>query len=337
MKTLGQDGMVVEELQKKIVQEKKWLMWLLKIWDTNDRKPSWVTIKRKWPQQYQLILKEVGPWDTVDKKLETAHEVQNRMAEEKIITELQKSRALDPRRKYSLEEHILGLIKLMNYLKIDRLPTTTEIAKYAKELEIPHKTSYERQLVTKENWYPCIQGYLAAAPGEREKVLREMEIELAKQRDARWKRDGMFKEKHTQRSEYSRERCLDDLSDIYDHFGCIPKRTLIDQYAKSAGRACYGTLLRHLGPMGEWPKLLAEYRARREIEGYLATCDNLEIEPPKRLDSLFERIMRVATVGEKMVWEQITERLRKATRKQPADFYFELNGKEYEVLIRPKG
>lgn len=158
MRKLDANSVTLEmQRQNRTHREKKWIMWLLQVWRVNERKPTWLTVSRQWPKEYETILMEVGPWNIVEYKLEMAHKIQEQTAETKMLTELQKSRALGARCKYSLEDHILGLIKLMEHLQLDRLPTLQELADHATVLGIPHRTSYERQLVTKENWAGCIQ------------------------------------------------------------------------------------------------------------------------------------------------------------------------------------
>ena len=336
MRKLDANSVTLEmQRQSRTHREKKWIMWLLQVWRVNERKPTWLTVSRQWPKEYETILMEVGPWNIVEYKLEMAHKIQEQTAETKMLTELQKSRALGARCKYSLEDHILGLIKLMEHLQLDRLPTLQELANHATVLGIPHRTSYERQLVTKENWAGCIQKYQEAESYQRPEILRTMEIDLAKQRQARWERDGV-REKAVQFYGYDREQCLQDLAKVYQHFERIPTRKQIDQYAKENHLICYCTMLRHLGPMQSWSAQLADYLAQKGIEEYIETCANFQTNEPWRADSLLQRALKTATASETLIWENVAQKLEKVTKKQSAVFQLSLEGRNYEVEIRLK-
>lgn len=320
-----------EEIKTQTYKERRWLMWLLKIWDDNETRPSWIMVKRNWPEEYQSILNDVGPWEMVDRKLDKAKEIQEQHTAIKMISELQRSRALDVRRKHSLEDHICGLIKLMDFLQIERLPTITEISKYASRLSIPSSSSYESCFVSKENWMPCIQGYLAVPPDSRPTVLREMEIELAKKR-----------QKHlhlgvAKNAPFAQERCLEDLAKIYNYFGRIPTRREIDGHKKEGGWMHSATLRTHLGPLASWEEQLTEYLVQKEIETYLETYGNMKVEGAKSLDRLLEKINEAATVSERTEFDAIVQKIRQANKKKPAKFEFGLDGREFEVVIKPKG
>lgn len=67
------------------------------------------------------------------------------------------------------------------------------------------------------------------------------------------------------------------------------------------------------------------------------TYNELEVAKTTSLDSLLEGMRRAATPEEKLRLDDLLKKMRKTTRKKPLECAVELDGKEYEVLIRPKG
>lgn len=332
------NDMELQGEKKKNLREQKWLMWLLKIWQDNDRRPTWIMIKRNWPEEYQSILDDIGPWNLVEQKLDAARLIQNQAKEQKMVAVLRKNYAMDPRQLFSLEEHIQGLIKLMEYLEIERLPTYPEIKKYTKKLGIPPAHSYTRVFVSKENWQSCIQDYLASTPDNRSEVLEKIETKLLKQREEKWQRSGIHKTKHARHCEqYDRERCLQDLSVVCNHFGCIPASKVIADFVKGTDLVSFNTMVRYLGPRSGWDEIFAQYQCEKEIEAYLETAGNLKVAGAKSLNRLFERFDDVATVSEKIELDNALGQINRATKKTPAKFTVELAGREYEIAISPKG
>ena len=59
---------------ERIYREKKWLMWLLKVWDDNNKRPTWIMLKRNWPEEYRGIIAEFGSWDQAERKMQDTWE-----------------------------------------------------------------------------------------------------------------------------------------------------------------------------------------------------------------------------------------------------------------------
>lgn len=332
MKTVTEANATAEH--KRIFEEKKWLMWLLKVWDDNDRKPSRIMVKRNWPEEYKQVLTAVGPWELVERRLDDVYKTRQEIAQECALTEMQAVRSNYNNAK-SLEKHILGLIKLQEYLGTNRSPTYVEIAKYSKELGIPNDDSYLRTLVSKENWQPCIQGYLATTPDNRAEFLRNKALELYEQWKAkRYKANSNRLPRHY----FTDEQCLKVICEVYDHFGKIPSQKEIANYLKQKkGYPSLATLITHIGCISKWVPLIVNYRMDQEIDRYLANCGDLKITTgPKNLDSLLRKLEKVASVNDKLEIEAALKKIRGTTKKDPAQFEIEIAGQEYEVIVRKK-
>lgn len=325
-----------ETQYEKVLSEKKWLAWLIKIWDKEGKMPSWVTLKRAWPNEYQQILCEFGVWATVEGKLKKAYEI-HKKSERNI--NLYGWQQIDPNmanRHYSLEDYLLGTIKIQKYLGINRLPTYIEMKKYAKALSLPRATSYQNRFTNKNVWALCLDRYLAASPEERPQVLRELERDL----EARMVLKDGYK-KVGRKASYSGADCLEGLLRIQQYLQLrvdeLPSGSQIDQCATLLKTPRKQTMQKILGYKKDWVPLLIAYKEQKEIEEFLATYHELEVTKTVNLNSLYERILQEATTEEKLRLKNLTARMQKATRKQPVECQICLDGKEYEIIIRPKG
>lgn len=319
-----------EDLKERSSREYRWMVWLLKVWDDNEKKPSWLMVKRNWPEEYQSILRDVGPWDVVERKLDVVREIKEQNAEKKVMRELQVSHALQPsQRTYTPEQCILGLLRLMKHLQIDRLPTMSEIDRHSKELGVPRASTYTRTMVTKDNWAPCIRKYQAASPEERESVVHEIEVDLAKQRLEKWRNTPGRGEQKV----HSMDDCLETVRKIYEEFGCIPTRQEVCRYVQEHNLVRTKTLYSHLGNMDKWPEQLTEYLTRLEAEKFLQNYGSLRVQGTLSIDSLLEKAQKAASVTEEMEWAEVVGRIRKSSKKKPAVFEFEFEGHTYEAKV----
>lgn len=318
---------------ERIYRKKKWLMWLLKVWDDNNKKPNWVLVKRNWPDKYQEIIIEFGSWDQAQKKMEDTWKTREQIAQECELTEMQAIHASSANI-VTLEKHILGLIKLQEYLETDRLPTYKEIARYSAKLGIPNSDSYLRTLVSKKNWKPCIQGYLATTPDNRAEFLRNMGSELYKQ----WKaKNHRIEPDLLPRQLFTNEQCLEIIREIYEFFGEIPSQKEISDYLnQKKGYPALTTLTKRFGCISKWVPLIVNYRMDQEIDRYLANCGDLKVEGPTNLDSLLRKLEEIASVNEKLELEKALKKISKSTKKKPAQFEIEVGDQEYEVIVRKK-
>ena len=48
-----------ETQRDKVLREKKWLSWLIRIWDKEGKMPSPIALKRRWPDEYKQIFTEL--------------------------------------------------------------------------------------------------------------------------------------------------------------------------------------------------------------------------------------------------------------------------------------
>lgn len=332
--------------QEKVLREKKWLAFLLKIWDAQGRMPSWITVKRLYPDEYQEILKEFGNWASVDDKLKQTYELREQFRTGKEIAERSRLKLATHQMTYSLEDYLLGLIKVQEYLKIKRLPSLREVSQYARILAIPHGESYQRRFLCKENWANCLNRYLATDPEERPGILEEMELELEAQKlkkrqttKAELRAAGV--EVRPDKVEYDADDCLEGILRIQQHLGLsaddLPSMTQIGQCTKEIGTPGKKAIYRVLGRKENWGPMLIAYRERKTIDGFLMAYNELEVAKTTSLDSLLEGMRRAATPEEKLRLDDLLKKMRKTTRKKPLECAVELDGKEYEVLIRPKG
>lgn len=318
---------------ERIYREKKWLMWLLKVWDDNNKRPTWIMLKRNWPEEYRGIIAEFGSWDQAERKMQDTWETREQITQECELKEMQAVHASSANI-IALEKHILGLIKLQGHLGTDRLPTYKEIARYSAKLDIPNPDSYLRTLVSKRNWKPCIQGYLAVTPDNRAEFLRNMGSKLYKQ----WKTKNHRTEPDLlPRQLFTNERCLEIIREIYEFFGVIPSQREISDYLdQKKGYPSFTTLTKRFGCISKWVPLIVNYRMDQEIDRYLANCGDLKVEGPTNLDSLLRKLEEVTSVNEKIGLKKALQQVRKLTKKTTAKFEVEIGDQEYEVVVRKK-
>lgn len=332
--------------QEKVLREKKWLAFLLTIWDAQGRIPNWITVKRLYPQEYQEILKEFGNWTSVENKLKQAYELREQAKIGREMAEQNRLKLATHQMTYSLEDYLLGLIKVQKHLKIKRLPSLREVSQYARILAIPHGESYQRRFLCKENWAICLNRYLAADPEERPGVLEEMELELEAQKlkkrqttKAELRAAGV--EVRPDKVEYDADDCLEGILRMQEHLGLgadeLPSMAQIGQCTKEIGTPGKKAIYRVLGRKENWGPMLITYRERKAIDGFLMAYNELEVAETTSLDSLLECMRRTATPEEKLRLDDLLKKMSKTTRKKPLECTVELDGKAYEVLIRPKG
>ena len=317
-------------------REKKWLSWLIRIWDKEGKMPSPIALKRRWPDEYKQILEEFGTWAIVENRLTKVYEIHEKAAMKTRQCNWQQRGVNITNKSYSLEDFLLGTIKLQEFLGIERLPTYDEIRMHAVELSIPRASAYQRRLVNKKVWTHCMTRYTAVHPEERSQILQELEAEL----DARSiSRDATTKAER--RFTYSKADCLQGLIRVQKHLNLdsdkLPSKAQIDRCVKTIGTPCARTMQSILGYKGNWASMLFAYKEQIEIEEFLATYHELEVTKTVNLNSLIERIEQEATAEEKLRLENLTARMQKATRNQPVECQICLGGKEYEIIIRPKG
>lgn len=325
-----------ETQYEKVLSEKKWLAWLVLVWEKGGKMPSPITLKRRWPDEYERILEEFGTWAIMENKLKKVYEIHEKAALKTQQCNWQQRGVNITNKTYSLEDFLLGTIKLQEFLGIERLPTYDEIRMHAAELSIPRVAAYQRRLVNKKVWAHCMTRYTAIRPEERSQVLQELEAEL----DARSiSRDATNKAER--RFTYSKADCLQGLIRVQKHLNLdpdkLPSKAQIDRCVKTIGTPCARTMQSILGYKSNWASMLFAYKEQKEIEEFLATYHELEVTKTVNLNSLYERILQGATVEEKLRLENLTARIQKATRKQPVECQICLDGKEYEIIIRPKG
>lgn len=332
--------------QEKILREKKWLAWLLKIWDESGREPSWITVKKNWSEEYQQILQEFGTWESVKIRLKQAYKLREQAKNEKESAERRSLRVAEHLMTYSLEDYLKGIIKVQEHLKIKRLPSLREVSQYARILAIPHGESYQRRFLKKENWAICLDRYLETSLEERPRVLEEMELELeaqkvAKRQTTKAELRASGAEVRPDKKEYDADDCLEGIVRMQAHLGLgsndLPSMAQVGQCTKEIGTPGKKAIYRVLGKKENWGPMLVAYREKKAIDSFLATYNELEVTKTVNLSSLFERMLQVATPEEKLRLEDLAAKLKDATRNQPVNCEMVFEHKDYEVTIRPKG
>lgn len=328
--------------QNKIFQEKRWLMWLMQIWDENGRMPTYITVKHHWPDEYCDILHEFGDWNNVERKLcimRTTHE----QAKEKQRLDEQRQVNLGNRSMtYSLEDYLVGILKVQVHLHIQRLPSLREIDRCAKVLNTPRGASYQRRLLTKDNWVKYLNLYLATPEEGREKLFEEMEKDLDTQRvtllkEQKERQLAAGKAPRPNRAVYSVNDCLEGLCRIQEYLQIttIPTKAQIERCAKEIHTPGDKSLHRVLGEKTGWSAMLIEFQEHRAIEQFIATYNNLQVDKVLNLDGLWERMLQVATPEEQLRLEHLTNQLAFATAKAPVAGKMTLNGRRYNVTFQP--
>lgn len=319
-----------------LTTERMWLEWLMAIWEKNQKKPNWIAIKRQWPDEYQAILKDVGTWQDVDMKLEALRRIRQENLVEKQRAEFH-SLDLGRRSKYyTLEDYLLGLEKMMNFLNIDRIPSQSELYKYANQLHIPSATAYSRKLLTRDCWPSFLTRYHDAHPEDRQEVLNQIELELRERKVEKTKKKELSMKPGVKA--HTEEECLEMLCQVqqYLNIDTVPSASQITACQKELNLPHEKTFRNILGPKARWWELLAQYKERKKINDFLSTYSELK-DGTLNVDALVKRALEVATEAEKLRWKTLTEKVQMATRRNPATCTVYLDGKDYEITIKPLG
>ncbi len=330
--------------QDKVFREKRWLAWLLQVWDENSRMPIWITIKRTWPNEYQQILQEFGSWQDVEVKMKEARLVRDQALQKRHIADQQILNIGKRAMTYTLEDYLLGILKVQSHLKIRRLPSLREVSQYADILGTPHGESYQRRLLTKDNWGKYLNLYLETPEEERPTMLKEMERDLEKQKIERRHQQKLRqvaagKTPRPDKLMYSAEDCLEGLCRMqnYLQITTLPTKAQIEQCSKEIHTPSDKALHRCLGPKADWHEMLIQYQEHCEIERFVATYNNLQIGSGLNLSGLWERMRQMASSEERLLMERLEDKLGFSTAKTPVVCELLLHDKEYEVTIRAKG
>ncbi len=134
-----------------LLEEKKILGWLLKMYDERGRMPLWHDIRRDWPEEAQEIQRVFGVWELARTRLLLL--IESREEKERKIKLIEQQQIV--RRTYgamySLEDYLQGILLVQERLEIgERMPSLREIDSVAKELGLPSGISFSRKLFHKE-------------------------------------------------------------------------------------------------------------------------------------------------------------------------------------------
>lgn len=332
--------------QEKVLREKKWLAFLLKIWDEGGREPSWITVKRGWPKEYQQILREFGTWESVTLRLKQAYDLREQAKVEQAAAERRNLRVATHLMTYTLEDYLLGIIKVQEYMGVHRVPSMREMTRYSRILGTPHGESYQRRFLCKANYVRCLERYLAAEPQDHPRLLAEMELELEAQKIERRKLTktklrAAGVEVRPDKVRYDAEDCLEGILRIQAYLGLkpdeLPSMAQIGQCTKEIGTPGKKAIYRVLGHKENWGPMLAVYREQKAIDEFLATYNELEVAKTVNFSALVERMLQAATPEERLRLEDLAQKMRSATRKQPVRGEMTFENKDFEIIIKPKG
>lgn len=326
---------------QKLLEEKRMLGWLLKMYDERGRMPLWNQIRREYPEEAQEIQRIFGFWESAKTKLSLMIKAREEKEKELRLAEQQRLARRTYGSTYSLEDYLQGILLVQEHLKIKRMPSLREIDSVAKELGLPSGISFSRKLFHKEYWAGFVNRYNEASRLEREVVLEEIEAELnqlkkAELQETKAQKRARGEKVRPDKLEYTREDCLRTLLRMCQYYGRMPSNRQVEEHNRIFKSISKKALLRHLGPKDTWEPQLTEYKHQRSIDAYLRRCNELTKGEPIDLKAIAGMVEQFASEGDKLEFRTLLEKLEKATLKAPATFCLKLGERKFEITAKPR-
>lgn len=329
--------------EERLLEEKKILGWLLKMYDERGRMPLWHDIRRDWPEEAQEIQRVFGVWELARTRLLLL--IESREEKERKIKLIEQQQIV--RRAYgamySLEDYLQGILLVQERLEIgERMPSLREIDSVAKELGLPSGISFSRKLFHKEYWAGFVNRYLEAPRSKRSVVLEEIEVELlclkeAKRQKLRAEKRAQGKDVRPDRIQYTTEDCLGSLLAMSQYYGnSVPSVQQIKEHNRLFGSIPLRTIQAHLGKKDTWEAQLMEYRHQQTVDEYLRRQNQLTKGQPIDFKAVARLVEQVASEGDKLEMLTLVKKLEAATLKAPATFCIKLGERKLEITAKPR-
>lgn len=321
----------------KIIAEKKWLAWLMKLWDVNGKRPTWIMVKKSYPEEYREILEVFSVWRMVEQKLDVARQIREQTDTQRLNDERAALELTKPGKFYTLEDYLVGLIKIQEYLGIERVPSQSELQKYARELGIPGSAAYNRKLLDRKNWLRYLRQYKQASEKEKKGVLEDIELQLREEKMRRGIKTNLAMRPGVKA--WTKMECLEMLCRVQKHLNIttIPNGPQITRCKAELGLPDEKTFRNVLGPRTGWHDLMLSYLEQIELEEFLQKYNDFQTDGVICIDGLLKKVRSAMTPAEELMFSGLTEQLNIASKQMPMTCKLRFGEKDYEVIVKPLG